>query len=266
MARPVVAKLGLWAILVGIPTGGYAQNKDATAIERTDPASKAAHQQLLAKARQGRGRIDVYFLGDSITRRWGATDYPELLAHWNETFFGWNAANFGWGGDKTQHMIWRLENGELDGVDPKVVVLLAGTNNIGRNPDAGTAGNIAAGIRRILDILQAKAPNAHIVLMAVFPRHDLAVANPTIREINTRIAKFADGSRIHFLDINHLLADSTGKLHDYVSTDKLHLTLRGYQIWGEALKPVLHQLLGPPQAVDHAPPPTGDTQRRTDGV
>ena len=77
------------------------------------------------------GRIDVYFVGDSITRRWGATDYPELLAHWRKNFFGWNAGNFGWGADRTEHILWRLENGELDGVNPKVIVIHGGTNNIG---------------------------------------------------------------------------------------------------------------------------------------
>src|SRR5271163_41998 len=103
---------------------------------RTDQNSMIAHQQLLAKSKQG--RIDVYFEGDSITRRWGATDYPELLANWNHNFFGWNAADFGWGADKIENILWRLENGELSGVNPKVIVLLAGTNNVGnRAPPPG---------------------------------------------------------------------------------------------------------------------------------
>ncbi len=76
-----------------------------------------AHAQLLEKARAG--RIDVYFVGDSIARRWGATDYPELLANWRQNFFGWNAADFGWGADRTENILWRLENGELDGVNPE---------------------------------------------------------------------------------------------------------------------------------------------------
>ena len=98
------------------------------AIKRTDPNSIAAHEQLLAKAKQG--RIDVYFEGDSITRRWGATDYPRFLAQWKRHFYGRNAANFGWGGDTTQNILWRLQNGELNGVSPKVIVLQAGTNNL----------------------------------------------------------------------------------------------------------------------------------------
>jgi hypothetical protein len=88
-----------------------------------------AHAQLLEKAKQG--RIDVYFVGDSIVRRWGALDYPELLANWTQNFYGWNAGNFGWGADGTQNILWPLENGELDGVNPKVIVVLAGPNNDG---------------------------------------------------------------------------------------------------------------------------------------
>src|SRR5260221_9961764 len=104
-------------------------------VSRADANSIAAHAQLLEKAKQG--RIDIYFEGDSITRRWGATDYPELLANWKQNFFGWNAADFGWGADLIQHILWRLDNGELDGVRPKVIVLLAGTNNVGKRPPAG---------------------------------------------------------------------------------------------------------------------------------
>src|SRR5262245_37889394 len=95
---------------------------------RTDANSALPHKQLLEKTKAG--RIDIYFEGDSIARRWGATDYPELLANWKQNFFGWNAADFGWGADETQNILWRLENGELDGVHPKVIVLLAGTNNL----------------------------------------------------------------------------------------------------------------------------------------
>ncbi len=99
---------------------------------RTDQSSITAHNQLLDKAKHG--GIDVYFLGDSITRRWGATDYPAYLANWKENFFGWNAADFGWGADRIENMLWRLDNGELDEVNPKVVVILAGTNNVGTRP------------------------------------------------------------------------------------------------------------------------------------
>src|SRR6266568_1703572 len=117
------------------------------AAPRTDANSMTAHAQLLKKAKQG--RIDVYFAGDSIVRRWGALDYPVLLANWTQNFHGWNAANFGWGADRTENILWRLENGELDGVDPKVIVVLAGTNNVGtqRRGDERTIAEIARGVK-----------------------------------------------------------------------------------------------------------------------
>src|SRR5215212_6635128 len=104
----------------------------AAAVQRKDPNSLIAHEQLVAKAKAG--SIDVYFLGDSITRRWGCTDpqYAPMLQNWKKNFYGWNAANFGWGADSLQNMLWRIQNGELDGVNPKVIVILAGTNNVGQ--------------------------------------------------------------------------------------------------------------------------------------
>jgi (4-O-methyl)-D-glucuronate---lignin esterase len=226
---------------------------------RTDQNSLIAHQQLLDK--KTKGRIDVYFVGDSIARRWGATDYPELLANWKQNFFGWNAADFGWGADRTEHILWRLEHGELDGVHPKVIVLLAGTNNVGPRPrDDRTVVEITRGIKAIVDICRRKAPEATIILTAIFPRNDNMAVLPTIARINEKLAAFADGTRVRFLSINDRLADAEGRLLDGVANerDKLHPTLKGYQIWADALTPVFRELLGPPADTDLAPPPTGD--------
>ena len=217
-----------------------------------------AHAQLVEKAKQG--RIDLYFGGDSIVRRWGALDYPELLANWKTNFFGWNAGNFGWGADRTQNILWRLENGELDGVNPKVIVLLAGTNNVGAEPrDEATVAEIVRGMKAIVELCRRKAPGATIVLTAIFPRNDNMAVMATIDRINGQLAALADGGRVRFLDINDRLADSEGRLFDGVmNDDKLHPTIRGYQIWADALKPILRELLGPPGSTDLAPPPTGD--------
>jgi lysophospholipase L1-like esterase len=227
---------------------------------RTDRNSQIAHAQLLAKARQG--RIDVYFAGDSITRRWGATDYPELLANWRENFFGWNAANFGWGADTLQNILWRLTNGELDGVNPKVAVLLAGTNNVGKTVppegDAEKVADITRGLHAILRVIEAKAPDAVIILMGIFPRNDGMAVMPTIDKINRNLSGLADGKRIRYLNINAKLADSKGRLFDGMSHDGLHPTVTGYQVWADALKPIFRELLGPPAKEDLAPPPTGD--------
>ena len=232
------------------------------AAPRTDANSMLAHGQLLAKARKG--GIDIYFEGNSITRRWGATDYPELLANWRQNFFGWNAADFGWGADLTQNILWRLEHGELDGVNPKVVVLLAGTNNVGRGVRAGTEeakiADVTKGIEAILRVIEEKAPRAAIILTAIFPRNDSMAAMPVIQRINGNLSKLADGKKIRYLDVNDKLADADGKLFEGMMNagDKLHPTLKGYQVWADALKPVFTELLGPPAKEDHAPEPTGD--------
>jgi cephalosporin-C deacetylase len=230
---------------------------------RTDANSQLAHTQLLKKAKTG--HIDIYFEGDSITRRWGASDelYKTFLANWKQNFFGWNAADFGWGGDTTQNILWRLNNGELDNVNPKIIVLLAGTNNVGNVTPTGDedlrATNIADGIKAILDICRQKAPNATIILMGITPRNDNMAVMPTINKINARIATFADGKTIRYVNINDKLADQNGKFFDgMINRDKLHLSVKGYQVWADAIKPIFTELLGPPDTVDTAPPPTGD--------
>jgi lysophospholipase L1-like esterase len=229
---------------------------------RTDENSKKAHEDLLNKARLGAttARIDVYFVGDSITRRWGSTDpqYRDLFDNWKKNFYGWNAANFGWGGDTTSNILWRLRNGELEGLKPKAFVILAGTNNLATAPADCDAEEIAQGIKAIVETCQRQAPDARIILTAIFPRNDNRAALQIIRQINERIAKLADGQRVRFLDVNDKLADADGKLYDGMTMDGLHPTVRGYEIWAAGLRPILKGWLGPPAATDSAPPATGD--------
>lgn len=234
---------------------------------RTDQDSMIAHQELLEKAKKG--RIDIYFEGDSITRRWGASDdlYKRFLENWRQNFFGWNAANFGWGGDKTQNILWRLKNGELDNVNPKIIVVLAGTNNVGNKSPQGSddprIADVPHGIKAILDICRRKAPETTIVLMAITPRNDNIAVMPVINQINDRIAKFADGKKILYLNINDKLADKHGRLYEgMANSDGLHLDVKGYQVWADSLKSIFTELLGPPANEDHAPPPTGDPSVR----
>jgi lysophospholipase L1-like esterase len=229
---------------------------------RTDPNSELAHRQLIDKAKQG--RIDLYFIGDSITRRWGASDpqYGDLLASWQKNFHGWNAANFGWGADTIQNILWRLQNGELDGVHPKVIVILAGTNNIGAEARGKKATEVAAGIQALISVCHDKAPGAVIILTAIFPRNDNMAVLPTIKQANERIAALADGKKVRYLNVNHKLADGDGKLYDGMMADKLHPTVKGYQAWADGLRPILVELLGPPAKTDDAPPPTGDPSAR----
>lgn len=231
--------------------------------ERTDANSRRAHQDLLAK--RGRGRIDLYFVGDSITRRWGAAEpkYATLLAHWQKSFHGWNAADFAWGGDTTGNILWRLDHEELTGVNPRVIVIMAGTNNLFATTQPAAqqaqAADVARGIEAILRRCQQLAPQARIVLMGITPRNDSMAHMPVIGRINARLARLADGSRVRFIDLGPQLADAEGVLlPGMTDPDKLHLALPAYEIWAQALRPVLLEWLGPPAREDHAPPPTGD--------
>jgi len=264
------ARLPIWAfpilsfICCAAPSSDPAiSNHPAPAtqpVPRTDPNSRLAHEQLVQKARKG--GIDIFFVGDSITRRWGAADpqYRHLLGNWKTNFFGWNAANFGWGADRIENILWRLQNGELDGVNPKIIVVLAGINNVGTEPgDSQKVEDITRGLKTIVDVCQTKASNATIILTAIFPRNDHLAVIPTINQINRNLAALADGKRLRFLDLNDKLADQEGRLFPgMMNADQLHPTVRGYQLWADALKPIFTEILGPPAKTDHAPPPTGD--------
>ena len=230
---------------------------------RSDRNSQIAHEQLVEKAKKG--GIDIYFEGDSITRRWGTSDtqYQANLANWTTNFFGWNAGDFGWGADQIQNILWRLENGELDGVNPKIIVVLAGINNIPRALNDDQTADVERGLKKIVDICQEKAPNAIIILTAIFPRNDNMSAVPTIFKIDEDIAKFADGKRIRFLNVNDKLADKDGLQFPGMFGDRLHPTPKGYQIWADGLKPIFTEILGPPAKTDHAPPPSGDPSAKS---
>lgn len=243
--------------VVGMITSSVsAQTAPDQPQERTDANSRLAHQQLVAKA--GQGTIDVYFVGDSITRRWGATDYPQLLAHWREHFLGWNAGNFGWGGDSTQHILWRLQNGELKGVRPKVFVVLAGTNNLSGLRSIDEVDAVARGAMEIVKTCRQAAPDATIVLMGVFPRQDILDAAAKVERLNRLLEKGADGKQVRFVDLHDKFVDEQGQIRAGLFPDKLHPALPAYQIWAEALKPIFTEVLGPPAKTDSAPPPTGD--------
>jgi lysophospholipase L1-like esterase len=114
------------------------------------------------------------------------------------------------------------------------------------------------GLKAILEKCREKAPEAVIILMGITPRNDNPAATPIIDKVNEQLARIADGKKVRYLNINEKLADKEGKLLEGMSPDRLHLSAKGYQVWADALKPVLTELLGPPAKEDLAPPPTGD--------
>lgn len=203
---------------------------------------KPRHQQKLAeiaKARQAGERIELVFIGDSITQGWE----NEGRAVWERHFAKHRALNLGFGGDRTENVLWRLQHGEIDGLAPKAVVMMIGTNNTGdRREDPRTT---AAGIRRLLGEVQQRLPTTPVLLLAVFPR-DPKPGTPLRRineQINQHLAGFADGRRVHFLDINHALMNADGSLSPEVMPDWLHLSEKGYAAWAAAMAPTLEHLM-----------------------
>jgi lysophospholipase L1-like esterase len=184
-----------------------------------------------------KGDIDVVFFGDSITDAW-RTDGKGV---WKDTFEPMKAANFGIGGDQTQHVLWRIQNGELDGIEPRGVVLMIGTNNLGGNSNE----EIAEGIKVIVEEIQKKQPKAKILLLGIFPRGASAKDGnrARIKDINSTIAKLDDGKKVKFLDIGGKFLGKDDELTKEIMPDALHLSPQGYQIWADATKSQVEEML-----------------------
>jgi lysophospholipase L1-like esterase len=193
------------------------------------------HNGFVARARDG--GVDVLFIGDSITDAWRGTGKDV----WMERYAPLRAANFGIGGDRTEHLLWRLQNGELDGIKPKVAVLMIGTNNTRRD----TAAQITEGVTAIVKEIRQRTPQTKILLLAIFPRGEKPddPLRQKINEINPVIAKLHDGQNVHFLDINAKFLQPDGVLPASIMPDFLHPNAEGYRIWGDAMAPKLAELL-----------------------
>ena len=197
----------------------------------------ASHERFLGVAKEGKAQ--VLFLGDSITAGWAGAGKDV----WAKTFSQWNPANFGIGGDRTQHVLWRIENGELEGIKPKVAVIMIGTNNTGSD----SAEAISKGVTKIVTTVRAKLPMTQILLLAVFPRGNkpdgkLGASYEKIKEINGMLAKLDDQKTIHYLDIGDKFIQGKDALSAEIMPDFLHLSPAGYQIWADAITPKLNEL------------------------
>jgi beta-glucosidase len=192
----------------------------------------------LINSRAVSGDVEVLFIGDSITQGWEGAG----KAAWEKFYGERKAMNAGIGGDRTQHVLWRLDNGNIKGISPKVAVVMIGTNNAKVNSPAETA----AGIEAIVNKLRAALPQTKVLLLAVFPRG--ATPDDALRKKNTAvnetIAKLDDGEHVFFLDIGPKFLTADGTLEKAIMPDLLHLSPRGYEIWAESVEPKLTELLG----------------------
>ncbi len=192
--------------------------------------------RILKDIKKMDGNVDVGFVGDSITARWGSAEL------WQKHWGAYKAVNMGIGGDQTQHVLWRLQNGQLDGYKAKVFVVMIGTNNMwDRNAEPAHA---AAGVKAVLDLIKSKQPQAKILLMSILPAGEKP--NPGREKrmaVNELISKFAGGS-VEYMDISAKYLQPDGTISKEDMHDFLHLAPKGYDIWAEAIGGKLKELLG----------------------
>jgi beta-glucosidase len=211
-----------------------------TAVRRSDKRTvkwwNQRHEAINKRLKEG--NVDLLFIGDSITHGWENTG-KEI---WDAYYARRNAVNMGFGGDRTQHVLWRLENSNLEGISPKLAIVMIGTNNSNRNDN--TAEEIADGIIMICKRLRSRLPKTKILLLAIFPRNPGPSAQ---REKNARASllasSVADGKMIYYLDINSSFLTEDGLLSKDIMPDYLHPNQAGYKIWAEAIEPKVAQLM-----------------------
>jgi beta-glucosidase len=207
-----------------------------TPVQRTDQWWGPRHKAVNERLKQG--NVDLLFIGDSITHSWESAG-KEI---WDTYYAPRNAVNMGFGGDRTQHVLWRLDNSNLEGLSPRLAIIMIGTNN--SNGNDNTAEEIADGIIAVCHRLRTKLPETRILLLAIFPRN--AGPSPQ-RQKNARASllasKIADGKIIHYLDINSRFLMKDGLLTRDIMPDYLHPNKAGYKIWAEAIEPKVAKLM-----------------------
>ncbi|WP_340104498.1 GDSL-type esterase/lipase family protein [Rhodohalobacter sp. 8-1] len=195
------------------------------------------HESKLTE--EGRETADVLFLGDSITHGWETTG--KAVAE--EYFSGFSIYNIGYSGDRTENVLWRFDHGEIDGINPKLAVVMIGTNNTGHRQDSPEC--TARGIEMILNELGEKLPDTEVLLLAIFPRGE--TAGNELRQLNTainqRIESFADGERVHFMNINSVFLDEDENLPEEIMPDQLHPNEYGYELWAKVMLPAIREFL-----------------------
>jgi len=199
-------------------------------VPRVDPLERFL--QNCAKLKDGPN--DLVFDGDSITDNWQRSGHDV----WAQRYGAIKAIDIGIGGDQTQHVLWRVQHGDLEGQNPKLIVLMIGTNNGGRNP-----ADICAGIKLILNEYESRCSNAHILLLGVFPRDHVAKSpsRDWIKKINRILATYDDGKRVTFMDIGAKFLDPDGTLSAEIMPDFLHPSAKGYVILADAIQPMIDQ-------------------------
>ena len=219
-----------------VPSDEPAQKVDSEG--KPSPSFMAKHEKFIARTKSG--PIDVLFVGDSIIQGWETSG----RALWKQRYEPLKAANFSIAGDRTEHVLWRLTNGELDGISPKVVVLLIGSNNY-RAPE----GDIMRGVRANVTLIKTKLPTAKILVMGILPRgpEGKNSLRGKFAYVNKDLAKLDNKQQIRFLDLSAKFLDPKGRIPKELMADAMHPTPKGYELWAETMDPLLNEMLGPKQ-------------------
>jgi beta-glucosidase len=232
-----VMTIALMCTLPVVQAGDAKQPRTAESAVTPFDRNPKRHEAFLERIKAG--PVGLLFLGDSITDAW-----PKRSKETWAKFAPYNPANFGISGERTEDVLWRITNGELDGIDPKAVVIMIGTNNIGHFADEKPEW-VAAGVKKIIDTVRVKLPNAKILLLGVFPRGATAMdeKRKKVEGINAIIKDFHDGKSVTYLDISSKFIDEAGNLPKDIMPDGLHPNPPGYQVWFDAMWPTLEGLL-----------------------
>jgi lysophospholipase L1-like esterase len=183
---------------------------------------------------ENQGEIDLLFIGDSITQGWESAG-SEV---WNEFYGESRALNIGISADRTQHVLWRLENGNIDGIYPELTILMIGTNNSGA--DRNTPPEILAGVKAVVEKIRSSLPDTKILLLGIFPRGaEFNDQRGVITQVNQALSKMDGRDHIYFLDIGHAFLEPDGSISEEIMPDALHLSPAGYRIWAESIEPFI---------------------------
>lgn len=236
------------------PAEPFGMKSSTTVTPRQDPnAAKKGywHKRWDARRKQiAKGGIEIVFIGDSITHLWESDPAKNKskiggIATYKKYFGKYNVLNLGYSGDRTEHTLWMTSDSKLlDNIDPKLVVVMIGTNNIGHKK-AGVEAT-AAGIELIIKNIRAKVPNAKIVLFGIFPR-SASAKHPNrakLKSINNIICKLADNKSVFYCDITDKFLDKDGNLSKNIMPDYLHPNEAGYEIWAQAIMPYVEKFVG----------------------
>jgi lysophospholipase L1-like esterase len=214
------------------------KNTAIVPVPRTDGATNR-QALVLQRAKEAPGDYDIEFIGDSITEGWEGKGKNI----WSEFYGKEKVINFGVGGDRTQHVLWRFEQGQLDGIKAKVAIVMIGTNN--SNNHDNTEAEILEGVTAIVQQIRTRQPDTKIILLSIFPRGEtFSAQRGKILQVNEALAKLDDGKNIFYMDFGPQLIEADGSISKSIMPDYLHPNEAGYRIWANATEPKLKQLLG----------------------